>query len=147
MFWGTYKATMKRDGAYHSPTYGEIDMNQGLTDPIYTKIAVSWNRLFTVEVNQVIAKVETALRDLVCGFMLGFKKYLKSAGVAEARSLRVEEHLHKDLLGVKLPAFVNECKTMVQDKQKDANRMMTPEVREQMKLGYQTAAGESGTGS
>jgi len=144
----TYKACVRRDGAYHSTSYGgEIDMNQSLADPIFANIAVAWNKLFTVQVNHVITTLEKQILALVHTFSDLFKFDLKKCGIVDARIQRVEEQLQKDLLGQKLTDFINDSKNLVQERQKDANRIMTPFIKEQMKPGYQRAANESGTGS
>jgi len=143
----TYKATVRRDGAYNSASYGEIDMNQSLIDPLYTKISVAWNRIFAHEVNDVILNVQKEFVNRVVDFMMKYRRELLSIeGINDNRIARVEEQLKKNLLEAKLPEFVNELKNFIQERQKDANRIMTPQIREQMEEGYRNAALQTGSG-
>ena len=46
LHWGTYRATVSREGIYKSPSYGQINFNEDLTDPIYKCLTIVWDRVF-----------------------------------------------------------------------------------------------------
>ena len=44
LFWGTYFATLRREGVYVSGSCGAIDMNQELLDPVEEAMMVGWDQ-------------------------------------------------------------------------------------------------------
>jgi hypothetical protein len=40
LYWSTYFATLRREGVFASPSCGNIDMNQELSDPVEEKMMV-----------------------------------------------------------------------------------------------------------
>lgn len=42
----TYRATTRRYGVYTSPTYGPVDFNEDLAEPMYRSMTIVWDRAF-----------------------------------------------------------------------------------------------------
>ena len=42
-----YQGTTQRDGHYESPSFGTIDFNEDLSEPVYAKITFTWESLFS----------------------------------------------------------------------------------------------------
>ncbi|WAR13066.1 hypothetical protein MAR_027246, partial [Mya arenaria] len=42
----TYKATTRRNGVYTSPTFGPVDFNEDLAEPMYRSMTIVWDRAF-----------------------------------------------------------------------------------------------------
>lgn len=46
LHWCTYRATVRRQGVYSSPTYGQVNFNEDLTAPMYNSISIVWDKVF-----------------------------------------------------------------------------------------------------
>ena len=46
LHFSTYRATVNRQGVFKSPSYGQINFNEDLTDPIYRCLTIVWDRVF-----------------------------------------------------------------------------------------------------
>ncbi|XP_033730770.1 uncharacterized protein LOC117320229, partial [Pecten maximus] len=47
LHWKAYQCTVRRQGVYKSPTYGAIDFNEQLSEPMYRCISVCWDKVFS----------------------------------------------------------------------------------------------------
>ncbi|KAF2878206.1 hypothetical protein BDV95DRAFT_479698 [Massariosphaeria phaeospora] len=145
LFWGTYKALVRRDGIYTSASAGHRDFNAELVSPITKRLATGWERAFQHRLPKA------------------FQVYTKDSGqILHEFHSRVEERARENgvglasLTGLKAQIqnyeqqFQNLYTTLVTrmtELQRDANRDFTPAIVDIMRSVYELCVNERGTGS
>ncbi|KAF1961197.1 hypothetical protein CC80DRAFT_463932 [Byssothecium circinans] len=145
LHYATYKAVVRRNGSYHSPTAGHRDFNAELIDPIIKRLATGWERAFqnrlpkafdtyTADSGKVLHKFHETIEDRARhnGVGLANLAMLKS-------SIYTYEQLFRDL-NVQYLAAMTEA-------QRDANRDFVPTIANIMDTAYDICTNERGPGS
>ena len=61
LFWSTYNAAVRRDGVYTSKSFGAIDFNQELCDPMEKEFSSDWQSTMDATIKSLLANVESKL--------------------------------------------------------------------------------------
>ncbi|KAH7412113.1 hypothetical protein DE146DRAFT_709700 [Phaeosphaeria sp. MPI-PUGE-AT-0046c] len=145
LFWATYKATVRRNGQYHSSTAGHKDFNADLVSPIVKKLATGWERAFQARLPQAIDTFTSASSRLLHVFHQAIEARARSNGVGPANlaTMKGQIHIYEKIF----QDFSVELKVKMTVLQRDANRDFTPTIANLMHTVYETCADERGTGS
>jgi hypothetical protein len=142
--WATYKAVVRRDGSYQSPSAGHRDFNAELVSPIIIKLATGWERAFQ---NRLPRAFDAFIRDsgkLLHSFHEAVEERARNNGVglASLSALKMQINTHEQLF-----ADLNqELITTMTELQREANRDFTPTIGSIMHTIYDACANESGGG-
>ncbi|KAH3977063.1 hypothetical protein HBI56_016220 [Parastagonospora nodorum] len=145
LFWGTYKAVVRRDGSYHSATAGHRDFNADLVNPIIKKLATGWERAFQ---NRLPKAFDALCRDsgkLLHNFHEAVEERARSngVGIASLTTLKMQIYTYEQLFADLNQVLLEKMNEL----QRDANRDFTPTIANIMHTVYDICANESGTGS
>ncbi|KAF1844626.1 uncharacterized protein K460DRAFT_282081 [Cucurbitaria berberidis CBS 394.84] len=143
--WATYKAVVRRNGAYHSSTAGHRDFNADLVNPILKKLATGWERTFTRRLPRAFDTYIANSGKILHAFHKAIEERAHENGVSLANlsilktQIQTYEQLYKDL-----GAVLIEQMTALQ---REANRDFTPTIANIMHSVYDVCAFEHGQGS
>ncbi|EFN59293.1 hypothetical protein CHLNCDRAFT_137642 [Chlorella variabilis] len=146
LYWGTYKATVKRGGDYTSPTAGEISFNGDLAAPILDSIAVEWDNTFGAKIATHLRGFRSLALAALGGALEAVRASLAAAGLD---ALRIDRLCHQVLQeeGRRLSEAVDAMLGPVAEKQRDLSRdVIKPTVKEHMSEAYQLCTAEMGGG-
>ena len=140
--WSTYKAVVRRDGAYTSASAGFRDFNNELVDPILKQLATGWERAFQHRLPRVF---ETYTKDsgrILEKFHETIEQRARENGVGLANISVLKNQLYTygqlfNELGAALIVSMNEL-------QRNANRDFTPTVVAIMHSVYEECTEERG---
>jgi hypothetical protein len=142
MHWGTYKATVSRNGVY-SGAKGPRDFNAELWAPIATHLAGGWERAFQRRVPNVLQAFVVKTTRMLDDFHKDAISYarehfinLSSVGLLDQQLANFKAKASE------IPAVVA---GIIQEIQRDASRSSGPVIAEDMRPAYQTCAEERGT--
>ncbi|GFR49233.1 hypothetical protein Agub_g11232, partial [Astrephomene gubernaculifera] len=145
--WSTYRACVRRNGVFHSPSAGPLDFNGDLANPLLNRIGGVWDDIFNKRFAQrlsdlvswsleVLDSFVAAVRQQVAQRLAGCPQQLDSL---HAQVRRDEER--------RLAAWRDRALAEVEGAARDLSRdVMEPRVRAALQPAYQQAAWESGTG-
>lgn len=145
LHFSTYKATVRRGGAYHSSTSGPRDFNAELLDPIIKKLASGWERAFQQRLPRAFESYTTNAGNVLRAFHTRVEERARQNGVGLANlsmlkgSIYTYEQMFKDLNA--------QLKVRMTEAQREANRDFVPTLANIMLTVYQLCADESGIGS
>ncbi|CAO2648594.1 Nn.00g078610.m01.CDS01 [Neocucurbitaria sp. VM-36] len=143
--WVTYKAVVRRDGAYHSATAGHRDFNSDLVNPIIKKLATGWERAFQSRLPKAFNTYIANSGRILQAFHEAIEKRVRENGVGLANlsilktQIHTYEQLFKDLGAVLI--------TQMTELQREANRDFTPTIASIMHTVYDICTAEHGQGS
>ncbi|KAJ4378700.1 hypothetical protein N0V86_005571 [Didymella sp. IMI 355093] len=143
--WGTYKAVVRRDGAYQSHTAGHRDFNSELVDPIVKKLATSWERAFQNRLPKAFATFISDSGKILHKFheAVEIRARENGVGLASLSTLKTQiytyEVMFRELSQVLIGSMTN--------LQREANRDFTPTIANIMHTVYETCTEEHGKGS
>ncbi|KAH7117730.1 hypothetical protein B0J11DRAFT_90327 [Dendryphion nanum] len=145
LLWVTYKAIVRRDGAYQSSSAGYRNFNGELVDPIVRQLATGWERAFQHRLPKVVEGYTAACSTILDRFHETIEERARQNGVglANVSVLKNQLHIYGQIfgeLGTGLVALMNEM-------QRDANRDFTPTIIAIMQAAYTSCTEERGTGS
>lgn len=141
LFWGTYKATCRRDGKF-SGSSGLKDFNAELFEPINRQLAGVWERTFQ-------QRIPSALGGFIktCKVNLDMFHDDVATTVPGAASnpnglnmLRQQKRTHQNMLDA-APNFI---RASITESQREANRGFTPVIQQAMQSAYDACASERG---
>lgn len=141
LFWATYKATVRRDGAYKGAS-GFRDFNAELIEPIQKKLATGWERTFQ---NRLPKAFEVYTKDSN-GILRKFHDMVEArcrqngVGLATLSMLKSQVYTNEELFN----AFYTELFEKMTELQRDANRDFTPVIVSTMQSAYQYCTEVSG---
>ncbi|XP_061188894.1 uncharacterized protein LOC133197070 [Saccostrea echinata] len=146
LHWCTYRAAVQRQGVYQSPSYGPVNFNEDLTAPMYTRISIVWDKVFSGILWGYFEKFKTAVLTTLNQFIQNLIQELHTHGVQPSSTQRVQAYI-SDNAKHQLTEMVAALKEFVTERQRDANRVLTPGIQENMTPTYNACAAESGTGT
>ena len=146
LYWGTYFATVRRNGEYTSGTFGNVDFNQELCEPVEKAFMVGWERTMNAAVNRLMLKCEKDIIKSVATINTSMFNELVEDGIDRNRLTQ----MHNTTLRAIETVVKAEFKTISAfstEVQRNINRSLLPQIKESMKDGYEKAAGvERGQG-
>lgn len=141
LFWGTYKATCRRDGKF-SGSSGLKDFNAELFEPINKQLAGVWERTFQQRIPSALGgfikacKVDLDMfHDDVATNVPG-----AAANPTGLNMLSQQKRTHQNMLDA-APNFI---RASITESQRQANRGFTPVVQQAMQPAYDACARERG---
>lgn len=141
----TYKAIVRRDGAYTSPSAGFRDFNAELVEPITKRLATGWERTFQNRLPKAFQIYIAASSTILHKFHDTVEERARNNGVGLANLAMLKnqiytyEQLFKDLYGVLI--------TSMTELQREANRDFTPMIVAIMSTVYDLCSDERGMSS
>jgi hypothetical protein len=145
LFWGTYKAIVRRDGVYQSRVAGHRDFNLDLVNPIMKKLATSWERAFQSRLPKAFEGFIKASGKLLHSFHEAVEERARSNGVGlvNLAALKTQIYTYEQLFADLNQVLI----TKITKLQRDANRDFTPTIANIMHTVYEMCADEHGSGS
>ena len=138
LHWATYNAVVRRDGFYVSPTFGEVDFNQELCDPMEKEFSIDWQRdmdgavkVFLAESEQQVVQISIELAKNVAGALV-------EAGMDPKRVEALAATADQNCATAIQAAFQNVFQ-LACNSQRNLNRSLLPKIRGQMSPGYSAA--------
>ncbi|KAH3768967.1 hypothetical protein DPMN_170188 [Dreissena polymorpha] len=141
----TYRATVRRQGVFTSPSYGPVDFNEDLAEPMYRSMTIVWDRAFSGMLWRALDTSKTALMSELSRITASLGSQLGQLGVDSLRCARVATQLLFSA-NHKLSEIVSQLKDLVTSKQRDISRIVTPHVQTSLLGTYDMCASESGVG-
>jgi GTPase SAR1 family protein len=141
--WSTYKALVRRLGGPFSNQTGTHDLNKQLSGPFERYLVSGWERCFQRTMPAVLKSFGKSMGATVKKFHEKISERARTRGVGIAgigvltQKLPIWEQAFEHL-GDKLNAHISE-------KQKEANREITPVITSAMEPAYTLCVNESGT--
>ncbi|KAF5370055.1 hypothetical protein D9758_001123 [Tetrapyrgos nigripes] len=135
MHWGTYRATLRRRGAFRR------DLNAELLAPFTRTIASTWGKIFEQDLfapfeTDALRVINKLVDDVEASAALGLKDRVKSQG-----ELCLEE------AKVALKKSIELVRETLNSEQKEISRCLAPHVQNNLVDGYDLAMEERGKGS
>ncbi|KAJ4335077.1 hypothetical protein N0V87_006352 [Didymella glomerata] len=143
--WGTYKAVVRRDGAYQSSSAGHRDFNSELVDPIVKKLATSWERAFQNRLPKAFATFVTDSSRILLRFHEAVETRARENGVglASLSTLKGQIYTYEMMFGELTQVLIDSMTNL----QREANRDFTPTIANIMHTVYEICTDEHGKGS
>jgi hypothetical protein len=138
LYWATYNATVRRDGAYVSGSAGEIDLNQELCDPMEKEFSTDWQRTMDSNIRQLLAECETKVNAICASVNEAIVSKLAEEGVDKARLSNMSNAASRSCVNAVKASF-DAMRTLASETQRNLNRSLLPLVQERMKEGYTAA--------
>jgi len=151
MHWATYKAHCRRDGEYSR------NMNEEMAEPVYRAVSTYWERAFVGTLRLQLQDVKKS-----CNASLQkFKQEVSQAGgdpshadtslsqtqlALQQQVVALADQAQRSSLATMATAVDGACEH-ANKQQRDINRLITPEIKQQMLPAYQAGYAEHGTGS
>nr|XP_034336655.1 uncharacterized protein LOC105330416 isoform X4 [Crassostrea gigas] len=146
LHWCTYRATVRRQGVYSSPTYGQVNFNEDLTAPMYNSISIVWDKVFSGILWGYFERFKVTVLMVLRQFVANLCQELQTHGVQSSSTQRVQLYL-LDTANQKLTETVAQLKEYVTERQRDASRVLTPVIQENLTRVYDYCAVQSGGGT
>jgi hypothetical protein len=145
LFWGTYKAIVRRDGVYQSRAAGHRDFNANLVSPIVKKLATSWERAFQSRLPKAFEGFIKDSGKLLHSFQEAVEERARSNGVglANLAALKMQIYTYEQLFADLNQVLI----TKMTELQREASRDFTPTIANIMHTVYEMCADEHETGS
>ncbi|KAJ6539274.1 hypothetical protein B0H19DRAFT_1178148 [Mycena capillaripes] len=135
MHWGSYRATLRRNGEYRR------DLNVELVTPFTKNIASKWQEVFEADIfSPLLASTTDCINKLVADVE-------RSAAPGLKDRARVQSEKCLESARVALDQTVQTVKETLNTEQKEVSRSLAPHVRSQLLDGYDAAMEERGKGS
>lgn len=144
LFWGTYKATCRRDGKF-SGSLGLRDFNAELFEPINKQLAGVWERTFQKRIPSALRKFIGECKAALEAFHkdVAINVPVAAANLTGLNMLCQQNRTHQKTL----EAVPNSIGAKIRKIQREANRGFTPVVQQAMQPAYDACAGEQGGSS
>lgn len=144
LFWGTYKATCRRDGKF-SGSLGLRDFNAELFEPINKQLAGVWERTFQKRIPSALRKFIGACKAVLEAFHkdVAINVPAAAANPVGLNMLCQQNRAHQKML----EAAPNLIGAKIRESQREANRGFTPVIQQAMQPAYNACAEERGGSS
>lgn len=141
LFWGTYKATCRRDGKF-SGCYGLKDFNAELFEPIDRQLVGAWERTFQQRIPSALRKIIGASKVVLDEFHNDVATNVPGAAANPAGMdmLGQQKRTHQKMLD----SAPNLIGAKITESQREANRGFTPVIQAAMQPAYDACASERG---
>lgn len=144
MYWGSYKATCRRDGHW-TGIYGSKDFNDELFEPIDRRLAGRWARAFQNHTPSALKNFIEACKSTLDDFHNDVARNVPgaAANLAGLNMLCQQKRTHQNMLDTTTNTIV----AKITDTQREANRGFIPVIQEAMGPAYDACARERGESS
>ena len=139
----TYDATIRRDGVYNSRAVGNINFNEDLVVPLILSITDVWYNYFSSELWDILDKYKWEIQQLYMTFTNTLCKELQSLNLSMT-DLKRTRNLHDLVVEYKLTEMIFDLKKVVENRQRNINRMFTPIIKERLMETYDKCKKEKG---
>ncbi|KAK5681112.1 hypothetical protein LTS10_006873 [Elasticomyces elasticus] len=136
LYWGSYKATVKRNGVFSSAAAGARDFNGDLTEPLYKQLASTWEKAFQRRLPHILQSFTRAGSDLLRKFHATIADRCRQKGHGVARigvlgaQLQTYQAIFADLATMTIAG--------ISEGQREINREFTPVIAAAMQDAYDT---------
>lgn len=138
LHWGTYNATVRRNGVYTSPSAGEIDFNQELCDPCEKEFSADWQIIMDGAIRTFINESEREVEKIFQAVAQTIVTAFAKVGMESARLQSIATTANRTCSTALKNAF-NAMRQLASNAQRDLNRSLLPKVTERMQSGYQSS--------
>ena len=132
--WSTYFATVRRNGEYVSGSFGNVDFNQDLCEPV-EKLMVGWERTMNAALNRLLLKCEKEMVAAVKKSNTTMFNKLLEDGVSRPRLTQIYNASIRSIDTVIKAEFQTISKFST-EAQRSINRSLLPQIKEAMQAGY-----------
>ncbi|KAI0020202.1 Dynamin family-domain-containing protein [Xylariomycetidae sp. FL0641] len=144
LLWATYKATVRRDGAYHGAS-GDRNFNEELFDPISRKVSTGWERAFQRRLPSILQGFAKDTKTALHSFQKSVQARASQRHTNAASMLTLSQQILAHMRS--LEALPDAIKASITDLQREASREFTPIIVNVMKRAYEDCTNERGPGS
>lgn len=141
LFWGTYKATCRRDGKF-SGSSGLKDFNAELFEPINKQLAGAWERTFQQRIPSAVRRFIGVCKADLDAFHNDVANKVTDAAANSAGLIMLDQQKHtRQKMLDKAPKSIG---ATIKEYQREANRGFIPVIQEAMQPGYDACVQERG---
>lgn len=143
--WSTYRAVVRRGGAFKSPTVGFRDFNADLVEPIVKRLTKGWASAFQNKFPQAFATLTESCNKILQTFHHDVEGRLESddLNTSGLGVLQTQIDAHKQQFSDLQQALL----ATMTEHQRQANREFGPIIEDAMQPAYQACKTASGIGS
>lgn len=144
MYWGSYKATCRRNGSW-AGVYGGRDLNVELFAPIDKQLAANWERTFRQRIPSALENYSRRCSAFLSCFHKNVTEKVPGAAANPAGLIMLGQQMQTYQTTLKAtPDFLH---AKITETQREANRGFTRVIRDAMQPAYYDCARERGTGT
>ena len=140
LYWGTYNATVRREGVFTSPSAGAIDMNQELADPMEKEFSTDWQRTMDNALRTHLVECETRVQSICSSINQAITSAFAKEGMDKERLSNMSNTANRSCANAVKAAFAA-MRRLATDTQRNLNRSLLPLVKDRMKQSYTAALG------
>lgn len=147
LHWMTYRITMKGQGTFDSPSFGLVDMNRKLADPILSSIQADWETVF--EDILLPSVTEDLLGDIESALDAWKENATQASGDATNNENYIEDSIRRYLssrISLCIETESANWEKEVMEHQRDGWRGIQTRIQKSLSDGYSQAAAEHGAG-
>ena len=135
LYYSTYLAVARRDGAYVSKSAGQVDFNQEMCDPMEKEFGSDWQRVLDSSIKVFLRESEAKVLTLASSVDKAVISGLAQTGLDSARLSTMAGTASRSCTNALKSSFrsMNEVAT---NTQRELNRSLLPKVQARMKQGY-----------
>lgn len=135
----TYKAICRRMGG----PFRDVNFNQQLTEPLEKYLVNGWDRCFSKGMPKVLKQFRTDMTHMLKVFHQNIEERARERGVGVVGLRILSQKL--ETREAHFSNLTDELSAIISEKQKEANRTVTPVIAEAMGPAYAQCVNESGT--
>ena len=135
LYYSTYLATVRRDGAYVSRAAGEIDFNQELCDPMESEFGSDWQRVLDTSLKVFLRESEAKILALASSVDKAIVSGFSQTGLDKARLASMAGTASRSCTSALKASFQTMMEIAI-NSQRELNRSLLPMVQARMKQGY-----------
>eukprot|EP01083_Nonionella_stella_P268246 906723_1 len=140
--WNTYRSIMNYQGIFTSSTRGAIDINADVSGPYSGTVSNVWEGVFGTRIPSLCSRAQGRAIAVVQRHCDQFQTYLSTVGVDVSRMRPV----NASAICVSLKQLSTVVAGVVDERQKDLSRQITPKVQSFLAPAYEVASQERGSG-
>jgi hypothetical protein len=133
--YGTYFATVRRDGCYVSPSAGPVDFNQELCDPMEKEFGANWQQTMDAAFRSFLNELENKVAALCAEVDKALVSGFRSTGMDLGRLQAIANTASRTCLTFVKTDF-EIMRRHATDTQRNLNRSLLPLVQSRMKAGF-----------
>ena len=144
LYYSTYLATIRRNGAYASPTAGPIDFNQELADPVEKAFMVGWDKTMNTAIQNLLAMCQAAMAKQARASNQQLCEELCRLQSSFSQRLPPMMGAANNAVDAIVNIVMAQAKTFATEQQREISRELLPEIQSRMAQGYTNATGVQG---
>ena len=136
---GTFHAIVKGEGCFSSPTFGNIDCNAELADPVQKAFVVGWEQTMNTKTNELLHVRREAFKQEALDANARIRDALEHLNVPREDLEPIAQAAGRAVVSV-IDENMQEVAQHATAKQREINRTLQPQIKERMRPGYKAAA-------